>query len=148
MQPTLVREVFHRPGWIYETKYDGWRMVALKDGSSVRLFSRQAVDHTERFADVPAAVAKPPGRSLILDGEICVFDSQLVSQFHLLGEQHSEEEVTPPVYIAFDALHRGRDVRDEPLAYRRQTLERREDELRVSDDVFYRTAKATESPSM
>ena len=28
MQPTLVRQPFHRPGWIYEDKYDGWRMLA------------------------------------------------------------------------------------------------------------------------
>ncbi len=31
MQPTLVSKPFHRPGWVYEEKYDGWRMVALKD---------------------------------------------------------------------------------------------------------------------
>jgi ATP-dependent DNA ligase len=36
VHPTLVREPFHRDGWVYEEKYDGWRMVALKDGSSVR----------------------------------------------------------------------------------------------------------------
>ena len=31
MAPTLVREPFHRPGWIYEEKVDGWRIVAYKD---------------------------------------------------------------------------------------------------------------------
>jgi hypothetical protein len=40
MQPTLVREPFHRPGWIYEEKVDGWRILAYKDGARVRLFSR------------------------------------------------------------------------------------------------------------
>jgi hypothetical protein len=33
MAATLVREPFHRPGWIYEEKYDGWRMLAFKDGA-------------------------------------------------------------------------------------------------------------------
>jgi hypothetical protein len=28
MHPTLVREPFHRPGWVYEEKVDGWRMLA------------------------------------------------------------------------------------------------------------------------
>jgi bifunctional non-homologous end joining protein LigD len=40
MQPTLVAKPFHREGWIWEEKYDGWRMVAYKDGSRVRLISR------------------------------------------------------------------------------------------------------------
>jgi hypothetical protein len=30
--PTLVREPFHRPGWVYEETVDGWRMLAYKDG--------------------------------------------------------------------------------------------------------------------
>jgi ATP-dependent DNA ligase len=28
MQPTLVAQPFHRPGWVYEEKYGGWRMLA------------------------------------------------------------------------------------------------------------------------
>jgi hypothetical protein len=31
-QPTLVREPFHRPGWVYEENYDGWRMLAFNEG--------------------------------------------------------------------------------------------------------------------
>jgi hypothetical protein len=34
MQPTLVRKPFHRPGWIYEEKYDGWRMLASRMASA------------------------------------------------------------------------------------------------------------------
>ena len=37
MVPTLVREPFHRPGWVYEETVDGWRIVAYKDGQRVRL---------------------------------------------------------------------------------------------------------------
>src|SRR5687768_2017489 len=111
MQPTLVREPFNRPGWVFETNYDGWRMLAIKDGARVQLISRQGVEHTARFADIAVAVEKLPARRLVLDGEICVFDSQLVSQFHLLGDQHPEEDATPPVYIAFDVLQaRDRDL--------------------------------------
>jgi bifunctional non-homologous end joining protein LigD len=87
MQPTLAREPFHRPGWVYERKEDGWRMFAFKDGSHVRLVSRQGVDHTARFADIATAVANLSSRNLILDGEVCVFDAQLVSQFHLIGDE-------------------------------------------------------------
>jgi hypothetical protein len=51
MAPTLAKP-FHRPGWVYEEKYDGWRMVAYKDGARVRLISRNNVDHTERFREL------------------------------------------------------------------------------------------------
>jgi hypothetical protein len=44
MIPTLVPEPFHRPGWIYEEKVDGWRILAYKDGGRVRLVSNR-VDH-------------------------------------------------------------------------------------------------------
>jgi len=33
MIPTLVREPFHRNGWVYEEKVDGYRMLAYKDGA-------------------------------------------------------------------------------------------------------------------
>jgi len=105
MQPELVREPFHRDGWVYEEKYDGWRMLAFKDGPRVRLVSRQGVDHTERFRELAAAVAALKAPTLILDGEVCVFDKDLVSQFHLLDRSVSDEPCTPPVLMAFDCLH-------------------------------------------
>lgn len=41
MPPTLVAQPVHHAGWVYEEKYDGWRMVAYKDADQVRLISRQ-----------------------------------------------------------------------------------------------------------
>jgi hypothetical protein len=58
MAPTLARPPFHRDGWVYEEKVDGWRMLAYKDGRPVRLISRNAVDHTARFRELTAAVVK------------------------------------------------------------------------------------------
>ena len=49
MIPTLVAKPFHRAGWVYEEKVDGWRMLAYKDGDRVRLVSRNGRDHTRRF---------------------------------------------------------------------------------------------------
>ena len=44
-QPTQVRQPFHREGWVYEEKIDGYRMLAYKDGRTVRLESRNGVNH-------------------------------------------------------------------------------------------------------
>jgi bifunctional non-homologous end joining protein LigD len=56
MAPTLVREPFHRDGWVYEEKVDGWRILAYKAADSVRLVSRNGREHTRRFAGLAAAV--------------------------------------------------------------------------------------------
>ena len=84
--PSLVRPPFHRDGFVYEEKYDGWRMFAYREGSRVRLISRNAVDHAARFREPAAAIGKLRADVLVLDGEVVVFDAQLVSRLHLLGE--------------------------------------------------------------
>jgi hypothetical protein len=80
MIATQVSKPFHRDGWVYEEKIDGWRMLAYKDGRTVRLESRNGVDHTRRFPDLAAAVAALPGRTLVIDGEVAIFDRQLRSR--------------------------------------------------------------------
>ena len=58
MARTQVREPFHQDGWVYEEKVDDWRMLAYKDGSRVRLVSRNGRDHTRRFHQIVSAVSK------------------------------------------------------------------------------------------
>ncbi len=77
MTPTQVRELFHRDGWVYEEKVDGWRILAYKDKARVRLLSRSGRDHTRRFPDIAEAVSKLAGRTLVLDGEVAIFDQKL-----------------------------------------------------------------------
>ena len=80
MAPTLVREPFHRDGWVYEEKVHGWRMLAYKDGERIHFVSRNGCDHTRRFADLAAAVPKLSARTLVLDGEVAIYDQQLRSR--------------------------------------------------------------------
>ena len=91
-------------------------MLAYKDGPRVRLISRNAVDHTARFRELAAAIAKLRADVLVLDGEIAVFDKELVSRFHLLGDNDDSGILcTPPIYIGFDVLQVGRrDLRECP----------------------------------
>jgi bifunctional non-homologous end joining protein LigD len=124
MAPTQVREPFHRDGWVYEEKVDGWRMLAYKDGARVRLVSRNGRDHTRRFAGIAAAVAKLSARSLVLDGEVAIYDVKLRSRFDWLREPDPEAVATPPVLMAFDLLHHdGRELTGRPLHDRRTRLE-------------------------
>lgn len=119
MLATLVEEPFHRPGWVYEEKYDGYRILACKEGQRVTLLSRNGKDRTERFSHAAAAVAGLRDRTLLLDGEAVAFDSRLVSRFQLL-----QQGKVPVVFAVFDCLYRqGRDLREEPLQNRRAEIE-------------------------
>jgi bifunctional non-homologous end joining protein LigD len=120
MLATLVREPFNKPGWVYEEKYDGYRILAYKEGSRVRLFSRNAIDRTDRFSDVAAAMRKLRPSTLLLDGEVSVFDREGVSRFQLLQNLGAGKSV----FAVFDCLYKdGKDLRSRPLSERRVALE-------------------------
>ena len=123
MRPTPASP-FHRPGWIYEEKYDGWRVLAYKQGDRVRLRSRHGIDFTGRFRELAAAIASLPTSALILDGEVAVFDEHLRSRLDLLRRPAPHALVTPPMYITFDCVYAsGRDLRPYALGVRREVLE-------------------------
>jgi bifunctional non-homologous end joining protein LigD len=65
----------------YEEKVDGWRMLAYKDGARVRLISRNGRDLARRFPGILAAVAQLSARTLVLDGEVAIYDEKPRSRF-------------------------------------------------------------------
>jgi DNA ligase D-like protein (predicted ligase) len=68
MAATLTQERFTGPEWIFERKFDGIRLIAFKEGSDVRLFSRNRLP--QDIPSVARAIARLPAENLILDGEI------------------------------------------------------------------------------
>lgn len=120
MLATLVREPFDKPGWAYEEKYDGIRMLAYKEGSRVRLISRNKIDRTSGFPRIADAVRALKPATLLLDGEVVVFDRKKVSRFQLLQQGKGEA-----AYAVFDCLYRdGKDLRREGLSVRREAMEK------------------------
>ena len=119
MLATLVARPFDEPGWVYEEKYDGIRILAYKEGHQVSLLSRNDIDRTVHFPEIVAAIAKLNPASLLLDGEVVVFDRDKVSRFQLLQQRKGNA-----FYAVFDCLYaQGADLRREPLSARRKTLE-------------------------
>src|SRR5215475_1693783 len=95
MAATLTQERFTGPEWLFERKFDGIRLLSYKDGSDVRLFSRNRL--RQNYPSVAEAIAKLPVRDAILDGEITWGKSSLA-------------------YYVFDVLWiDGRDVTKLPL---------------------------------
>jgi bifunctional non-homologous end joining protein LigD len=119
MLATLVDEPFSRNNWVFEEKYDGVRMLAYKEGKKISLISRNEIDRTDRYPAIAAELGKLEADTLLLDGEIVVFDAHKVSHFQLLQQGKGK-----PQYAVFDCLYKdGKDLRREPLAARRGALE-------------------------
>jgi hypothetical protein len=95
MHAAEVSRPFHHDGWVYEEKYDGWRMVAYKDGTAVRLVSRAGKEHSRRFAELAAAIRALPPAPLILDGEMAIFDDRLISRCEWFRKRPEGAASTP-----------------------------------------------------
>ena len=120
MLATLVDTPFDDPGWVYEEKYDGIRILAYKEGSRVTLLTRNSIDRSTSFPTVTRTIRALNPDTLLMDGEVVVLDWKNVSRFQLL--QEGSENVR---YAAFDCLYvNGRDLRRQPLSKRRVALEK------------------------
>ena len=77
-----VRELPRGPEWVYQLKFNGFRMQASKCGGSVRLLSRNAADMSRPFKAIAVAKLKPG--TLHLDGEIVAMDGSGRPDFQVL----------------------------------------------------------------
>jgi ATP-dependent DNA ligase len=103
MAATLTEKRFTAPGWVFERKYDGIRLLTYKRGADVQLFSRNRLP--QQMPAIAAAVADLPVPELVLDGEV-TWDGAAA-------------------YHVFDVMwFDGRDVRPLPLDERRALLRR------------------------
>ena len=68
MAATLTQERFTGADWSFERKFDGIRLIAFKQGNSVRLYSRTRKE--KELPRIAAAVAALPVDDVILDGEV------------------------------------------------------------------------------
>jgi bifunctional non-homologous end joining protein LigD len=106
-------------GWSYEVKWDGYRTLALKDGSRVKLLSRNLKDATRLYPAVTLKVGRLRADSVLVDGEVVAVDEDGRPSFQALHHQAAHTLV----YYAFDLLHLdGRDLTASPLDERRDLL--------------------------
>jgi bifunctional non-homologous end joining protein LigD len=132
MATTLVEGPFDHPGWIFEPKFDGLRVLARFDGRDLTLLSRNDKPQESLFPDVASALKVALSRPAVLDGEVVCFDEEghtsfraLQQRFHLLdpAEIRSRAEQFPASVYLFDLLWlEGPDLTDEPLSERKRLL--------------------------
>ena len=132
MKATRRDEAFSDPDWVFEIKYDGYRLIAGREKSDAVLISRRGADLTPTFPDVARAVRGLPYDGLVLDGEVVVHDEQGLPSFGRLqrrGRLQNREDIAsaalklPATYCAFDLLAIGGvDLRGLPLLDRKALL--------------------------
>ena len=123
---TSVTSIVDPSQWMFEVKYDGYRLLACKAGSDVRLYTRRANDWTETFRPIAEAISKVGARECVLDGEACAVDETGRPSFAALQEWLGGGTTQARIgYAAFDLLWLdGRDLRREPIEGRRELLEK------------------------
>lgn len=120
---TLVDAVPTGEGWLWELKFDGYRLLARVDGADVRLFTRNGHDWTSKLKGLAKAIAQLKPGSAWLDGEIVVPDKQGAPDFQALQNAFESARTDDIVFYLFDLpFHAGRDLRAAPLRERREQL--------------------------
>ena len=125
MKPKLVKAVPAQGEWAFEVKFDGYRVIAVKNGRKVSLYSRNV--KPLRVPEISEAIEALPCRSAVLDGEIVALDENGRPSFQLLqaremGDPVGGEAALICCYL-FDLIHvDGKDLRDLPLTERREQL--------------------------
>jgi bifunctional non-homologous end joining protein LigD len=122
----LVHSVPVNGEWLYELKYDGYRIVAFVEGNNVRLVTRNGNDLTERFHAVASSLAElAEGRAMILDGEVAITDELGRTDFQALQSYMKKSGKQSLTYIVFDLLAMdGVDLRGRCLIERKEILEK------------------------
>jgi bifunctional non-homologous end joining protein LigD len=125
---------FSSPDWLFELKYDGYRLVAEGGAGHSRLRYRSGQDPTDRFPEVAAALRALPIPGLVLDGELVALDAQgrpdfqrLAARAQLLraSEIQRATGLSPVTFIVFDLIAAdGYDLRGLPLLLRKSLLSR------------------------
>ena len=67
-------KAFDSDAWLYEIKYDGVRILAIRDGEHTRLVARSGTEVTERYPEVTLAFDSMPFDRFVIDGEIVALD--------------------------------------------------------------------------
>ena len=122
MLAILTDAPFDDPGWVFESKWDGFRMVTCIEDGRVTLYSRNGKIISESYRQVARALEKVK-QDAVLDGELVALDAQGISRFQLL--QNALRSQATLRYYLFDLMFlNGNDLRGLPLVGRKVRLRR------------------------
>lgn len=110
--------------WIHEVKFDGYRIITVKD-KTINLFSRNGLNWTNKLSAIQDALSALSLPSIILDGEIVALDKKGISNFQMLQNYFDDKKSksTHLQYYVFDILYyNGYNLMKVPLLERKRLL--------------------------
>ena len=109
--------------WLWELKFDGYRLLTRIDNGKVTCFTRNGHDWTAKLPELETALSRLGVRSAWLDGEIVVHDERSAPDFQALQNAFDRRSTASIVYWIFDLLFLdGEDLRGLPVEARRARL--------------------------
>lgn len=111
--------------WVYEIKFDGYRIISEIDSQEVTLYTRNHQNYTSKFPTIKKSLTMlSQGRAMILDGEIVYSDETGKSNFFMLQNSIKSKDTSSVSYVIFDILSLdGEDLRHLSLIERKMILE-------------------------
>lgn len=132
MLASIAEDPFDNPNWLFEIKWDGYRVLSFIDNGKVRMVSRNQNNLGPRYPELRELPKLVNAKSAILDGEVVVLDEQGRPSFSLMqqrtgirahGRQAASRPDLPIIYYVFDLLYLdGYDLRRVGLDDRKRAL--------------------------
>src|SRR3954447_7914840 len=123
MLATLASKPFSDPDWLFEIKWDGFRLQAVVDHGKVKTLTRNLNDGAAYFPRLLEPARWIEAEQAIVDGEVVALDEEGRPDFSLLQTKLGDKSATGLVFQAFDLLyHDGRSLLDVPLEDRKRLL--------------------------
>jgi bifunctional non-homologous end joining protein LigD len=118
---TLTKDPVQSEDYIFEIKWDGYRIISTVEDNRVRMSSRGGMDYTARYPLITEAL-KGLGRDLVIDGEVVVMGADGRPDFDALQLYNAKR--SPIRYCVFDLLYlEGNSLMELPLYQRKELLE-------------------------
>ena len=125
MKPKLVEHAPTAGDWVYELKFDGIRALAIKNGRTIQLISRNEKKLNDRFPEIAQAAADFDADECVVDGEVVAMDDKGRSSFQLLQRAELDDKDAPLAFYVFDLLQlNGHSLINVPLTLRKDALMR------------------------
>lgn len=121
MLATATEKIFNDPNWIYELKWDGYRIISRIEEGKVKLYSRNGLTYNSKFPSIVEDLEQIP-HDVILDGEVVVVDKHGKPDFQKL-QNYNEKTPGQLRYYVFDMLYlNGHSMLELPLTERKSLI--------------------------
>src|SRR5690606_27792017 len=119
MLASQTKKIFKDPNWVFELKWDGYRVMSNIRNGKVNIYSRNGISYNQKFLAITKELEQIPF-DCVLDGEVVVMDKNGKTDFQKLQKYDSLNTKGELKYYVFDLLHlNGMDTVSLPLVERK-----------------------------